>query len=88
MSRHQQPLILKLNGSVELAPIVGLADVIVDIVETGSTLAANGLVVLDAFLEISARMVVNKASMKLHAERINGLIQQMSEALRRMEDGR
>ena len=88
LSRHQQPLILKLNGSVELAPIVGLADVIVDIVETGSTLAANGLVVLDAFLEISARMVVNKASMKLHAERINGLIQQMSEALRRMEDGR
>ena len=71
---------------MELAPIVGLADVIVDIVETGSTLKANGLVVLDAFLEISARMVVNKASMKLHAERINELIRRMSEALTRMED--
>ena len=86
LDRHQQPQILKLNGSVELAPIVGLAAVIVDIVETGSTLKANGLVVLDAFLEISARMVVNKASMKLHAERINELIRRMSEALTRMED--
>lgn len=85
LERHQQPQIVKLNGSVELAPIVGLADMIVDIVETGSTLRANGLVVLDEFLQISARMVVNKASMKIHSARINQLITQMSEALDKME---
>lgn len=86
LERHQQPQILKLNGSVELAPIVGLSDVIVDIVETGSTLRANGLVVLEEFLQISARMVVNKASMKIQAERINGLIREMSSALAKMQE--
>ncbi|MBQ7064551.1 MAG: ATP phosphoribosyltransferase [Firmicutes bacterium] len=78
MRKHQQPQILKLNGSVELAPIVGLADLIVDIVETGSTLKANGLVVLDRFMDISARMVVNKASMKIYPERINSIIRAMA----------
>ena len=75
LTRHQQPEILKLNGSIELAPIVGLSDVIVDIVETGSTLKENGLMVLDEICHISARMVVNKASMKIELERIQRLIQ-------------
>jgi ATP phosphoribosyltransferase len=72
--KHQTIEIVKLNGSVELAPIVGLADVIVDIVETGSTLKANGLEVLEEICPVSARMVVNRVSMKLEHERIAELI--------------
>lgn len=72
--KHQTIEIVKLNGSVELAPIVGLADVIVDIVETGSTLKANGLEVLEDICPVSARMVVNRVSMKLKHERIAELI--------------
>lgn len=72
--RHQTIEIVKLNGSVELAPIVGLADVIVDIVETGSTLRANGLEVLEDVCPVSARMVVNRVSMKLEHERITEII--------------
>ena len=67
-------LILKLNGSVELAPIVGLSEVIVDIVETGSTLKANGLTVLEEICDLSARMVVNQVSLKMEQERIRKLI--------------
>ena len=63
--------IIKLNGSVELAPIVNLSDVIVDIVETGSTLKANGLEVLADICPVSARVVVNRVSMKLEYERIS-----------------
>jgi len=81
LEHHQQPQILKLNGSVELAPIVGLSDLIVDIVETGGTLKANGLMVLDRFMEISARMVVNKASMKMHSGRINEMVDFLSKTL-------
>ena len=65
---------IKLNGSVELAPIVGLAEVIVDIVETGATLRENGLEVLEEVCPLSARMVVNQVSMKMEQERINKLI--------------
>ena len=68
------PEIIKLNGSVELAPIVGLAEVIVDIVETGATLRENGLEVLEEVCPLSARMVVNQVSMKMEQERINKLI--------------
>lgn len=82
LKRHQMPEILKLGGSIELAPIVGLADVIVDIVETGSTLRENGLVVLDEVCPISARLVVNKASMKIHHERITHLIKDVSALLK------
>ena len=70
--------IIKLNGSVELAPIVGLSDVIVDIVETGSTLRENGLVVLEEVCPLSARMVVNQVSMKRESERIARLDQRAS----------
>ncbi|MDR1874489.1 MAG: ATP phosphoribosyltransferase [Synergistaceae bacterium] len=73
--RKQQTVeIVKLNGSVELAPIIGLADVIVDIVETGATLAENGLSVLEEITPLSARMVVNRASMKMQRVRIAELI--------------
>lgn len=81
LKRHQMPEILKLSGSIELAPIVGLADVIVDIVETGSTLKENGLVVLDTVCPVSARLVVNKASMKIRHEEISDLIRRIGSSL-------
>lgn len=72
--KHQTVEIIKLNGSIELAPIVGLSEVIVDIVETGSTLRANGLTVLEEICDLSARMVVNQVSLKMEQERIRKLI--------------
>lgn len=72
--KHQTVEIIKLNGSIELAPIVGLSEVIVDIVETGSTLRENGLDVLEEICPLSARMVVNQVSMKMENERITKLI--------------
>ena len=71
---HQTAEIIKLSGSIELAPIVGLSEVIVDIVETGSTLRENGLAVLQEIVPLSARMVVNQVSMKMEQERIQKLI--------------
>ena len=79
--KHQTVEIVKLNGSVELAPIVGLSEVIVDIVETGSTLKANGLEVLETICPLSARGIVNEASMKLQRERITKLIKDLKQAL-------
>ncbi|NLU51506.1 MAG: ATP phosphoribosyltransferase [Clostridiaceae bacterium] len=73
--RKESVEIIKLSGSVELAPLVGLSDVIVDLVETGRTLKENGLVILDTIADISARMVVNRVSMKIENERITGLIE-------------
>ena len=72
--KHQTVEIIKLNGSIELAPIVGLSEVIVDIVETGSTLRENGLGVLEEVCPLSARMVVNQVSIKMEHERIAKLI--------------
>ncbi|MCI8864790.1 MAG: ATP phosphoribosyltransferase [Lachnospiraceae bacterium] len=77
--KHQTVEIIKLNGSVELAPIVGLAEVIVDIVETGSTLRENGLEVLEEVCPLSARMVVNQVSMKRENQRITQVIQRMKQ---------
>jgi ATP phosphoribosyltransferase len=79
--KHQTVEIIKLNGSIELAPIVGLAEVIVDIVETGSTLRENGLDVLEEICPLSARMVVNQVSMKMENERITKLITNLKELL-------
>jgi ATP phosphoribosyltransferase len=79
--KHQTVEIIKLNGSIELAPIVGLSEVIVDIVETGSTLKENGLVVLEEICNISARMVVNEVSMKMEHERISKIIKDLKEYL-------
>ena len=80
-TRHQTAEIIKLHGSVELAPLVGLADVIVDIVETGSTLAANGLKVLEEIVPCTARMVVNQVSMKMEQERIRKMIGNLKQVL-------
>lgn len=73
--------IIKLNGSVELAPLTGLAEVIVDIVESGRTLYENGLDVLETVAEISARLVVNRVSMKMKADEIKPMISKLREAL-------
>ena len=72
--KHQTVDIIKLNGSVELGPIVGLTDVIVDIVETGSTLRENGLTVLEEICPLSARMIVNPVSMQMENERIRDIV--------------
>lgn len=74
--------LIKIEGSVELGPIVGLADAIVDIVETGNTLRENGLVVVEDICEISARMIVNKASMKTKKDEIIKIIENVSEVIR------
>ena len=80
--KNQSVEIIKLNGSVELAPIVGLADVIVDIVETGSTLKENGLQVLEEVSHLSARIVVNQVSLKMEHERIRKFLTDVNEALK------
>ena len=72
--KHQTVELIKMNGSIELAPIVGLSEVIVDIVETGSTLKENGLVVLEEVCRLSARMIVNPVSMRMENDRIKDLI--------------
>ena len=79
--RHQTVEIIKLNGSIELAPIVGLSEVICDIVETGTTLRENGLTVLEEVCPLSARVVVNQVSMKMENERITALITSLRDAL-------
>ncbi len=79
--KHQTVEIIKLNGSIELAPIVGLSEVIVDIVETGTTLRENGLEVLEEILPLSARMVVNRVSMKMEHERITEIIDRLRKEL-------
>lgn len=79
--KHQTVDIIKLNGSVELGPIVNLSDVIVDIVETGSTLRENGLEVLEEICPLSARMIVNQVSMQMETERIRKLISDIKENL-------
>ena len=77
--KHQTVEIIKLNGSIELAPIVGLSEVIVDIVETGSTLRENGLEVLEEVCPLSARMIVNPVSMRMESARIKDLLTRLRE---------
>lgn len=84
--KHQTVEIVKLNGSIELAPIVGLSEVIVDIVETGSTLKENGLEVLEEICPLSARMVVNEVSMKMEQERILKIINDLKRELANMDE--
>ena len=76
-TKHQTVEISKLNGSVELAPIVGLSEGIVDSVETGATLKENGLKVLEEICPLSARVVVNEVSMKMEHERITKLVKDL-----------
>ena len=77
----KQVEIIKLYGSMELAPIVGLADYIVDLVDTGNTLKANGLEPLEHIADISSRLIVNKASMKMKHEALQALIDKIAEAV-------
>lgn len=79
--KNQTVEIVKLNGSVELAPIVGLSEVIVDIVETGTTLRENGLEVLEEICPLSARIVVNQVSLKLEHQRIRTLLNDLNELI-------
>jgi ATP phosphoribosyltransferase len=72
--------IIKLHGSIEVAPALGLSDAIVDITETGATLEANGLSIDELVLEVSARLVVNRVALKLHAERLRRLIDALRDA--------
>ena len=78
-TKHQTVEIIKLNGSIELAPIVGLSEVIVDIVETGSTLRENGLEVLEEVCPLSARMIVNPVSMRMESARIKDMLTRLRE---------
>jgi ATP phosphoribosyltransferase len=81
-----QAEIIKLYGSMELAPIAGLADRIVDLVDTGNTLKANGLVPLEHIADISSRLIVNKASMKMKHDRVKALIDRMAKAVEKKQD--
>ena len=83
--KNQTVEIIKLNGSIELAPIVGLSEVIVDIVETGSTLRENGLTVLEEVCPLSARVVVNQVSMKMENQRITRLLQDLNRVVQARE---
>jgi len=78
--------IIKLYGSMELAPLVGLSDLIVDVVDTGNTLKANGLRPLEKIADISSRLVVNKASMKRKHARVQSFIDRIAEAVREQEE--
>jgi ATP phosphoribosyltransferase len=80
-ARGQQVEIIKLYGSMELAPLVGLADRIVDVVDTGNTLKANGLAPLEHIADISSRLVVNKAAMKMKHDRVKAFIDLVAEAV-------
>ena len=79
--RGQQVEIIKLYGSMELAPVLGLSDLIVDLVNTGNTLKENGLVALENIADISSRLIVNKASMKMKQETIKPMINRLAEAV-------
>ena len=81
-SKGQTIEIIELHGSVELGPVIGLSDVILDIVESGSTLKANGLTVLETVCECSARLVVNRVSMKTKRDRIRQIIDGLAEQVR------
>lgn len=80
MEKGQRVEVIKLNGSIELAPLIGLSDVIVDIVETGTTLKQNGLVVLDEIGDVSARLIVNKASYATKTSQIQAFISQLQKS--------
>ncbi|MCD7889035.1 MAG: ATP phosphoribosyltransferase [Oscillospiraceae bacterium] len=73
--------VIKLNGSIELAPILGLSDVIVDIVETGDTLRENDLEVFETIFEISARLILNKSAAKFKSDEISGIVSKISEII-------
>ncbi len=79
--RGRQVELIKLYGSMELAPIVGLADVIVDLVDTGNTLKANGLAPLELIMNISSRLIINRASLKMKHQAIEALVTRIDQAI-------
>jgi ATP phosphoribosyltransferase len=81
-AQGRQVEIIKLYGSMELAPLVGLADRIVDLVDTGNTLKANGLVPLQLIADISSRLIVNKAALRMKHAQIMGVVERLDEAVR------
>ena len=81
----RQVELIKLNGALEIAPAMGLADAIVDIVDTGNTLRANGLEPVETIAEISSRVIVNKASMKIKSQAIRAILEQLSAAVSRRD---
>ena len=80
-AKGQQVEVIKLYGSMELAPLVGLSDLIVDLVESGNTLKANGLVPLELIADISSRLVVNKAAWKMKHETVTSLLEELKKAV-------
>ncbi|MDH3220572.1 MAG: ATP phosphoribosyltransferase [Gammaproteobacteria bacterium] len=83
LDQGRQVELIKLYGSMELAPVVGLADIIVDLVDTGSTLKANGLAPLDHIMDISSRLIINRASLKMKNRPIRELVDRIENALKR-----
>jgi ATP phosphoribosyltransferase len=83
-SRGEQIELIKLYGSMELGPIVGLSDLIVDVVDTGNTLKANGLEPVDHIADISSRLIVNKAAMKMKYEKISVILDKIGLAVSAM----
>ncbi len=81
LQQGRQVELIKLYGSMELAPIVGLADIIVDLVDTGNTLKANGLVPLEHIMDISSRLIVNRASLKMKNQAIKILVDKIEQAV-------
>jgi ATP phosphoribosyltransferase len=80
-SQSKQVSLIKLSGALEIAPLLGLADCIVDIVDTGNTLKANGLEARETICDISTRLIVNRASMKTKFDSVQHLIQQLEEVV-------
>ena len=81
LAKGMQVDMIKLNGSVELAPLIGLSDVVVDIVETGRTLKENGMVVIEEMHDISARLIANKVSFKVKNDRIKRIMKDLNELI-------
>ncbi len=81
LKQGRQVELIKLYGSMELAPIVGLADMIVDLVDTGNTLKANGLVPLDFIMDISSRLIINRASLKMKNRAIKQVVEKIEAAV-------
>lgn len=82
LQKGRQVELIKLYGSMELAPIVGLADLIVDLVDSGNTLKANGLVPLEHIMDISSRLIVNRASLKMKNEAVKALVEKIERAVK------
>ncbi len=85
MKLGRQVELIKLYGSMELAPIVGLSDMIVDLVDTGNTLKANGLVPQDFIMQITSRLIVNRASLKMKNKAIKQVIEKIENAVKQPE---